>query len=308
MLLPFVIPLNQSQSENFITFYNENRVMIEKKLLKYGAVKFQNVPVKTLDDFQQITNSISDKFINYIDGNSPRTKLTSNVYTSTEYDKSQVITMHNELSYSPLWPNQLYFTCLDVSETGGETLLADSREILSAMDKEIVEEVTRKGVKYIRNLHGGMGMGPSWQETFETEDKKQVEQYCGNNGVDYKWNDYDSLSIIYATKGIIRHRDSNESVWFNQINQFHPSQLETDLYDALKLMYDHPSEFPTYVKFGDDTLISEEIVTEINKTIETVTIYPVWELNELLIVDNETVAHGRNAYTGDRKVLVSMAK
>ncbi|MBB5635114.1 alpha-ketoglutarate-dependent taurine dioxygenase [Pedobacter cryoconitis] len=308
MLLPYVIALNQSQSENFIAFYNENRGMIEKELVKYGAVKFQNVPLQTIDDFQQITNSISDKFINYIDGNSPRTKLTSNVYTSTEYDKSQVITMHNELSYSPLWPNQLYFTCLDVAETGGETLLADSREILAAMDKGIVEEVRRKGVKYIRNLHGGMGMGPSWQDTFETQDKEQVEKYCSSNGVDYQWNDYDSLSIIYATKGIIQHRNSNESVWFNQINQFHPSQLAADLYDALKLMYDDASEFPTYVKFGDDTLISEEIVKEINKTIETVTIYPDWNINEFLVVDNEIVAHGRNSYTGDRKVLVSMAK
>jgi len=308
MLLPFIISLNTNQAASFVTFYHDNKGMIEGNLLKYGAVKFQNLPVKTLDDFQQITNSISDKFINYIDGNSPRTKLTSNVYTSTEYDKSQVITMHNELSYSPQWPNQLYFTCLDLAETGGETLLADSREILAAMDKEIVEEVRRKGVKYIRNLHGGRGMGPSWQETFETEDKKLVEKYCSQNGVNYTWNEYNSLSIIYATKGVIQHRESNESVWFNQINQFHPSQLATDLYEALQLMYDQSSDFPTYVRFGDDTVITEEMVTEINKTIETVTLYPSWGIDELLIVDNELVAHGRNSYTGDRKVLVSMAK
>lgn len=308
MLLPFVIPLNPEQSINFIEFYNTNRETIEKTLLKYGAVKFQNIPIKSVGDFQQVTNSISGKFLNYIDGNSPRTKLTSNIYTSTEYDKSQIITMHNELSYSPLWPSRLYFTCLDLPETGGETLLADSREILAAMDQGIVEEINRKGVKYIRNLHGGMGMGPSWQETFETGDKRDVEKYCRNNGVDYKWNEYGNLSVIYAAKGIILHRESKERLWFNQIDQFHPSQLPPEIYAELQLMYDHVSEFPTYVRFGDDTLISEEMVTRINKTIDTVTVYPKWDMDEFLIVDNERVAHGRNSYTGTRKVLVSMAK
>lgn len=111
--------------------------------------------MESQEDFQEIMNFISEKFLAYIDGNSPRTKLSFNMYTSTEYDQNQKITMHNELSYSHKWPNKLFFSCMDVADTGGETLLADSRRILQAMDAAIVEEVEKKGVTYIRNLHAG---------------------------------------------------------------------------------------------------------------------------------------------------------
>jgi hypothetical protein len=63
-----------------------------------------------------------------------------------------------------------------------------------------------------------------------------------------------------------------------------------------------------YVTFGDGKHISEDIITEVLNTIEKVTVAPVWDKNELLIIDNELLAHGRNPYVGNRKVLVSMSE
>lgn len=39
----------------------------------------------------------------YVHGNSPRTKVGSNVYTSTEYPQEFTISMHNEMSYAHAW-------------------------------------------------------------------------------------------------------------------------------------------------------------------------------------------------------------
>src|SRR5579872_769211 len=136
--LPFIIEMKGVSPEAFIDYYRRNEKEIEKRLLREGAVKFTGIGIDSLEDFEKIVNSISTGFMEYIDGNSPRTKLSGKIYTSTEYDKTQRITMHNELSYSARWPNKLFFSCLLPASSGGETLLADSRLILRRMSPDIV--------------------------------------------------------------------------------------------------------------------------------------------------------------------------
>ncbi|WP_340199335.1 TauD/TfdA family dioxygenase [Ascidiimonas sp. W6] len=306
-MLPHIMETDMMTKDQFVAYYKSNHNEIEKQLEAIGAIKFQGVSINNQEDFQWIIDSISEKFLSYIDGNSPRTKLSGNVYTSTEYDKTQIITMHNELSYSHQWPGKLFFSCLKVAETGGETLLADSRELLNVIDKSIVEEVEKKGVTYIRNLHGGMGMGPSWQNTFETEEKAQVEAYCKKLQIEFEWKADDSIRLIHKRDGIIKHRNTGVKVWFNQIDQFHPSHLGEEYYETIKLLFENPNDFPMYVEYGDGSQIEEAVVKNIINSIESVTVAPKWDKNEILLVDNELVSHGRNPYTGDRRVLVSMS-
>lgn len=306
--LPLVVQLDDMDKDAFIAYYRQNENEITRKLSKSGALKFTGVSINSLQDFQHIVDSISSKFLNYIDGNSPRTKLSGNVYTSTEYDKTQKITMHNELSYSAKWPNKLFFSCLQPAESGGETLIADSREIYRKMSRSIVSEIEARGITYIRNLHGGMGMGPSWQDTFETRDKAQLEQYCTSYGIDFEWRDHDMLRLKQFSKGVIEHRQSGEKLWFNQIDQFHPCHLGEEMFETIMIMYGDEQNFPMYVTFGDGKAIDKKIVQEILDTIDQVTIYPPWQKHELMIVDNELVCHGRNSYTGDRRVLVAMSE
>jgi hypothetical protein len=303
-----VVELGGMTSNEFIRYFLTHQEGIDGKLMTAGAIKFDGVRIDTLDDFQQIVNSVSHKFLNYVDGNSPRTKLTGNVYTSTEYDQSQKITMHNELSYSARWPNKLFFSCLQPAASGGETLLADSREILERMDPAIVRAIEEKNIIYIRNLHSGTGIGPSWQYTFETGDKADVEKYCRALGIDFEWRMNDTLRLFQPSRGIIRHRQTKEKVWFNQIDQFHPTQLGEEVCEALVAMYDTPEDFPMFVRFGDGGEIPEEMVQEILQTIAEVTLAPEWQRNQLLIIDNELICHGRNPYTGSRKVLVAMSE
>jgi len=306
--LPIELDVKGITINEFVEYYNQNDAAIENNLRNVGAIKFKNVRIGSADDFQSIVDNISSKFLSYIDGNSPRTKLSGNVYTSTEYDKSQRITMHNELSYSAKWPNKLFFSCIEPATHGGETLLADSRLILDAIPRRIVDLVLERGVMYIRNLHSGMGMGPSWQDTFETEDKVQLEKYLKNYSIDFEWLSNGNLRLRHKSKGIIQHRLTHEMVWFNQIDQFHPIQLGEEIYSMMKGMYDSEEEFPMHVKFGDGSRVGEDMISEILNCIERVTVAPKWSENELLIVDNELVSHGRNPFEGTRRVLVAMSE
>ena len=109
--------------------------------------------------------------------NVPRTKLSSGVYTSTEYPPEYMLSMHSEYAYSHHWPSRLYFCCITAPQSGGETPIADNREVLKSLGPEIVDEFRRKQVKYLRNLHSGQGFGLPWQTSFQTTDRAVVEEY-----------------------------------------------------------------------------------------------------------------------------------
>jgi hypothetical protein len=307
-LLPAIIELDELSPKAFIEYYNNSTGEREHLLRTAGAVKYTGVQIASTADFQEIVDAVSSKFLSYIDGNSPRTKLSGNVYTSTEYDPAQRITMHNELSYSAKWPKKIFFSCLIPAASGGETLLADSRKILQVVNPSVADEVKERGICYIRNLHGGQGMGPSWQDTFESSDKAVVENYCKSYHINYEWGYRDSLKLKQLSKGIITHQLTGEDVWFNQIDQFHPSHLGEEMYETLEMLYESPENFPMYVSFGDGKEISPALIKEVLEAIDTVTIAPEWQKNQFLVVDNELVSHGRNSFTGDRRVLVAMSE
>ena len=293
--------------QDFITWYHTNKVGLQEKLNKNGAILFRGIDISSIKDFETVMDDISSKFMAYVDGNSPRTKLSSKVYTSTEYDKNHSITLHNELSYSYKWPAKIFFCCLIPAAAGGETPIADCRKVLKSMDKALVDEIENKGITYIRNLNGGAGFGPSWQDTFETDDKTKVEEFCKQANVQYEWKPDGGVKLTQPSKGIITHPATGEKVWFNQIDQFHPSHLEPEIYETLMMMYEKEDELPMYISFGDGTKITEEMVKEIRNTVDKESIANTWQQGDLLMLDNVLVAHGRKPYQGDRKVLVSMS-
>ena len=293
----------------FAAWYQSHAREIEEKLLRTGAILFRGISIRAIGDFESITGEIAVKFVSYVDGNSPRTKLSSRVYTSTEYDPAFPITLHNELSYSGQWPARLFFCCLVPAATGGETPLADCRRIIEAMNPALVEEVERKGINYIRNLNDGEGIGPSWQQTFETNDRRVVEQYCRESACEFVWKADGGLKITQRRPGVIRHPLTGERVWFNQIDQFHPSHLQPEIHEMLMMLYDQDEEeLPMFVKFGDGSPVSSEVVAHIRQTVDGQARKSPWQQGDLLLVDNVLVCHGRMPYTGERKVLVALAK
>ena len=288
---------------------NANKDVIHEHLLDKGAILFRGVDIDSRDKFQSIVDRISDgQFMEYIDGNSPRTKLSGNVYTSTEFDPEQSITMHSELSYSANWPSKIFFCCTIAAETGGETPLADCREIYKRMDPEAVKKIEDEGLVYIRNLHGGQGIGPSWMDTFETKDKASLEKYFEDTKIQYEWKPDGGVKLIQPSQGIIAHPVTNEKVWFNQIDQFHPSHLDQELYETLMMLYENEEDLPTYVTYGNGEKVPLSLVEEILKVSMDVAVANPWQQGDFVLVDNVLVSHGRKPFTGKREVLVSMVK
>lgn len=304
---PVIVKFTQPDIQEFVNWYNRNKEFIDEQLHDKGAVLLRGVNIDSVEGFEKVMDSISSRFMAYVDGNSPRTKLTSKVYTSTEYDPNYSITLHNELSYTAQWPSRIFFCCTIPAATGGETPIADCRKIFKNMNPELVARIEKHGIKYIRNLNGGKGLGPSWQDTFETTDKALVEKFCRESRSEIFWKKDGGLKVVQSSRGIIAHERTGEKVWFNQIDQFHPSHLNKEVYETLMMMYQNEEDLPMYVTFGDGSKVTEDMVKEIRTTVDQHAVKFPWQKGDLLVLDNVLTSHGRMPYSGNRKVLVSMA-
>src|ERR671933_1180179 len=74
-----------SNLDNLLSWYRDNSELLANKLLKHGAILFRGFGVNTISAFEKFVTSVSGNLMDYVDGNSPRTKVANSIYTSTEY-------------------------------------------------------------------------------------------------------------------------------------------------------------------------------------------------------------------------------
>lgn len=298
---------NGNGPDALLGWYRDHQELIDRELAQRGAILFRGFTVDQQEVFEKLVRSLPGQMLDYVDGNSPRKKLASGVYTSTEYPAQYFISMHNELSYSEHWPARLFFCCVIAPQEGGETPIADSRKILAGLDPGIAEMFISRKVKYIRRLHGGRGFGPSWQTTFETKDRAVVEQLYAGTDTGLVWTDDGGLSLSHVRPAVAVHPKTGETVWFNQADQFHPSTHPRQVYDSMMMLYKGREDLlPQNARFGDDSEIPRDVLDEVRATIQReIRTFP-WRQGDLLMLDNMLVCHGRMPFKGPRKILVSM--
>jgi alpha-ketoglutarate-dependent taurine dioxygenase len=294
-------------SDGLLRLWVEQREWLDAQLYQYGAILFRGFEVSEQSIFQNVVAQLKEELLDYVDGNSPRTKVGGGVYTSTEYPPEYFISMHNELSYSAQWPARLFFCCVVEPEEGGQTPLVDSRSLLKNLPEALVEEFRSKKIRYIRNLHGGRGFGPSWQKTFQTSERAEIERYAESSGMDLHWNMDGSVSMANVRSATATHPLTRQEVWFNQADQFHPSTHPPAIYDSMLALYKgREDKLPQNATFGDGTPIPIEYLNTIRQTTRNqLALFP-WQRGDLLMVDNMLAAHGRMPFKGQRRILVSM--
>ena len=297
-------PLELTPSSGELMTVLGDTAMIDKLLVEHKALVFRGFGLAKAD-LDQAIDKLLAKRLAYVHGNSPRTKVGSNLYTSTEYPPEYTISMHNELSYSHSWPARLLFYCDQAPETGGATPVVDAAAWLAALDPQ-VREAYRGGVRYVQNLHGGFGFGKSWQDTFETDDRAAVESFLADAEAQWEWKSDGGLRVTQLRPATTRHPVTGDEVWFNQSDQWHPATLDDEagaaLVDALG-----EDELPQFVTFADGTPIPAAYVTQVRDRGLELAVDVDWHAGDLLVIDNVLVAHGRRPFTGPRRVLVAMS-
>jgi alpha-ketoglutarate-dependent taurine dioxygenase len=289
---------------DLIIWADNNRNWIESNLLKYGALLFRNFKLNSETDFEKFIQAISGELLDYSYRSTPRTLVNGKIYTSTEYPAEQFIPLHNEMSYTRNWAMKIWFYCVQPAAKDGETPIADSRKVFKKIPLQIREKFIDRQIMYVRNY--GRGLDLDWQNVFQTNNKAEVENYCRQVGIEFEWLNENHLKTRQVCQAVATHPVTKEIVWFNQAHLFHVSNLPLTVRQSLLSMMSE-QDLPRNAFYGDGTPIENSIIEEINEIYRQEAIIFSWQTGDILMLDNMLFAHGRNSFSGSRKVLVGMA-
>jgi alpha-ketoglutarate-dependent taurine dioxygenase len=288
-----------------VAWIEKMHTVLHGEITQYGGILLRNFPIESMSMFKQLVNRLHPEMLDYIYRSTPRKILGGKIYTATEYPAHKIIPQHNENSYADQWPQHIIFFCVIPPQKGGRTPLADSRKILEELDPEIVNKFERWGVMYLRNYTSGIDL--SWQEVFQSDQRKEVEKYCNEHNIQFIWNKTGpELTTKQVCQSTYVHPVTKEKVWFNQAHLFHISNLDSQE-SALLSKVLQLNAFPRNSFYGNGKEIEEEVLQQIREVYERNLFRFNWDRGDVLWLDNVLTSHGRESFEGERKIAAAMA-
>jgi alpha-ketoglutarate-dependent taurine dioxygenase len=259
----------------------------------------------TAVSFAGITGRLCGAPIVYRERTTPRRPIgdaSTPIYTSTEYPRDQEIFLHNENAYASCWPEYLCFYCAQPAQAGGETPLADLRQVEAALSPELMRGMQARGLLHRRTFIDGVGI--NWQQAFGVETLDELELRCRENGIELAAGERVRVEYRHAPRA--RHPRTSEPCWFNHAAFFQADKLEASLAAGLHQMLG-PEELPNRILYGDGTSLETPVITELTRAYRAAAVPHAWRTDDLVVLDNMRYAHGRRPFVGPRSVWVSMA-
>lgn len=301
-----VTPAGDTAVQALCDYVRTHSGNVSTLLSQHGAILFRGFALRGPDDLATCAKSLGAQAFGYVGGNSPRTAVAADVFTSTEYPASQTISLHNEMSYLPEWPRRLFFYSHLPAESGGQTSLANGRDVLQSLQScapALVERMRSKRIDYIRNFRKDVGFGKSWQSTYATEDFGEVEQLLHKQGSTWEWLADGTLRVHTVRDALTRHPESGEEVWFNQAEQWHPSALHPDI----RAFCEQNGVLAHDCTHGDGTPFDEGELEQVRTVLQQNKLLFDWRQGDLLMIDNVSMMHGREPFKGQRKTLTYLS-
>jgi alpha-ketoglutarate-dependent taurine dioxygenase len=302
--LPLVVE-PAAENLNLVSWAASNRDWVRERLNRYGGVLFRNFAPQSIEVFEQFVTAVVGEPLRYSERSSPRSQVSGRIYTSTDYPPQYPIFLHNEQSYNLRFPAAISFFCVTPAAAGGETPIADNRKIFQRIDPAIRQRFADRGYRYVRNF--GDGFGLTWQEAFQTDDAATVESYCRDNRIEFEWKEAGRrLRTSQVRRVVARHPRTGDLCWFNHLTFFHVSTLVPSVRDALLAELGEDG-LPNNTFYGDGEPIEPEVMEHLRDAYRQETVSFPWRQGDVLLLDNISVAHGRQSYEGTRKTVVAMA-
>jgi Taurine catabolism dioxygenase TauD, TfdA family len=144
-----------------------------------------------------------------------------------------------------------------------------------------------------------------WQEFFRCDDRDEVVKICARSGMAAQWRPSGALRVVRNAVAVRRHRGTGVRVPFHQILLFHQAMLDPATRSTLSsvLPEDEP---PRDVRFGDGSPIPDEVALDIRRVYHEMAAPVSWQARDMLVIDNELVAHCRLPFSGPRQLFVAM--
>src|SRR6185503_19126466 len=148
------------------------------------------------------------------------------------------------------------------------------------------------------------GLDVSWQQFFHTRDRGEVEAYCRKGSVECEWT-RSGLRTRLRCPAVVTHPQTGEKVFFNQVQLHHPSCLSPAVRESLLSMVKE-EDLPRNVYYGDGSPIDDSVMDDISALYRRFESSFPWQEHDVLMINNMLVAHSRNPFVGERKIVVAL--
>jgi alpha-ketoglutarate-dependent taurine dioxygenase len=293
-----------TEDVDLLSWCEHNRPTVEAMLSRHGALLFRGFGMDAVERFESFASSVCPDLFEE-NGEHPRRSISGRVYTPVFYPPTQRLLWHNENSFNQRWPMKIMFACVKPADAGGGTPVVDSRKVYELLDPEVRRRFESKHVMYVRNY--GSGLGLKWSEVFRTESRAEVEAECKRTGVEFEWKDGGRLRTRCVRPAVVRHPRTGEPVWFAQAQHWHVSCLDPQTRESLQSILAE-EDWPRHCYYGDGGTIADEEMREVLSAYKRLEESFAWERGDVLLLDNLLMAHGREPYEGERKLLVAMGE
>jgi alpha-ketoglutarate-dependent taurine dioxygenase len=283
----------------------EHRDALRAVVAEHGAVLVRGLGLRDAAEISAVFRRLATTLMTEKEAFAARRVYADGVYSSATWPANQQMCMHHELSYRLEVPSLMLFACLGAPIRGGATAVSDSPTVLDALPKDLTERFERDGWLLARSYNDEIGA--TLAEAFGTEDRGAVESYCHANAIEFAWQPDGGLRTRQRRSAVVRHPMSGQRCFFNQIAFLNEWTIAAEIREYLVDVYGAEG-LPFNTRFGTGEPLTEEIVELINAVYEANTVREPWQAGDLMLVDNIRTAHSREAYEGQREILVGMAE
>lgn len=302
-----VISLDDMDAGRAAAWVGANGDVIADVVARRGAVLFRGADLSSTGAFEAVCRAHTPRLASYVGGGSPRTPVGGAVYTSTEYVAKVSIPLHCEASYLPEMPARIWFFCHTPPGQGGQTPIGDMRRVAARLDPALVERFRRKGLVYVMNMSDGEDFGKSWRQTYETDDRLEAERRVTAQGLDCEWTADGRMRVMMRQDAERPHPATGQPIWVNQAVNWHPAHLGVDRFRGLERIYGAPVNHPKAVVYGDHSPIDVADIVAIQQALAAEEVVFDWQRGDVLLLDNNVMAHGRQPFRGERAIYVALA-
>lgn len=300
----------------------EHNGLLREDLHRFGAILIKGF--KSICDegpFNTILSALGTPMADYVGGSTPRTRLLGNIYTATELPRQYSVPLHQEMAYLPRFPIAVVFLCMEPASLGGETTIADARDVTKTLDANIKRSFDQNGINIRRmlptrgSLYSATGVSRPWQDVFGTSDRRTVERLAADRAWKISWRKDGGLYLWHQGLPAFRtHPHTQDKLWFNQAHNYAPEcmirwairdERSSQRKYLQRLQLRNPDAL-NKVSYADDTLMPSDAFDHIWDVLVSAEKLVRWERGAFLVLDNMLTMHGRHQFIGKRRILAGL--
>lgn len=201
-----------------------HRSDVQEALQHDGAIVFRGFDVNTPADFEHVGLSVNPNLATRYPGGAPREQFGKHVWSASETPAPMPISSHCELSYIPrIRPDQIMFCCVSEPESGGETPVANMREVWErlpvGLQKRFEEEeitVVRSfpaEKRYMLDVRRVKVPVTSWPNVLGSADPSKIQKDATEDGVILKFWKTSTTPPVFKWLQRVSSKSGKANLW-----------------------------------------------------------------------------------------------